>query len=181
MRTTSILRHLWRGLFACLCWTCVVTLGYAAPVPWPDASFTYIADKQELPEVLGAFCRNFGIELQASQAVATRTDKVNGKYTSASPTEFLNQLSSAYGLQWFYYGGTLYVSRNFETATRSLAPAGISLPEFRKALTDLGIVEPKFGWGELPERGVAMVSGPPSYVDLVAWAVATLPLPQPQQ
>ncbi len=181
MRTTSILTQCRPWLFVWLCWICAELPAAAAPVPWPDASFTYIADKQELPEVLASFCRNFGIELQASQAVMTRSDRVNGKYTSASPTEFLNQLSSAYGLQWFYYGGTLYVSRNFETATRSIAPAGISLPEFRKALTDLGIVEPKFGWGELPERGVAMVSGPPSYVDLVAWAVATLPLPQPQQ
>ncbi len=181
MRTTSILRHLRPWLVAWLCWAGTTQLSTAAPVPWPEASFTYIADKQELPEVLASFCRNFGLELQASASVMARMDRVNGKYTSASPTEFLNQLSSAYGLQWFYYGGTLYVSRNFETATRAIAPAGISLPEFRKALTDLGIVEPKFGWGELPERGVAMVSGPPSYVDLVVWAVATLPLPQPQQ
>lgn len=181
MRTTSILRHLRPWLVAWLCWAGTTQLSTAAPVPWPDASFTYIADKQDLPEVLASFCRNFGLELQASAAVMSRTDRVNGKYTTASPTEFLNQLSSAYGLQWFYYGGTLYVSRNFETATRAIAPAGISLPEFRRALTDLGIVEPKFGWGELPERGVAMVSGPPSYVDLVVWAVATLPLPQPQQ
>ncbi len=181
MRTTSILKHLRPWLVAWLCWVGTAQLATAAPVPWPDASFTYIADKQDLPEVLASFCRNFGLELQASAAVMARTDRVNGKYTSTSPTEFLNQLSSAYGVQWFYYGGTLYVSRNFETATRAIAPAGISLPEFRKALTDLGIVEPKFGWGELPERGVAMVSGPPSYVDLVVWAVATLPLPQPQQ
>ncbi len=181
MRTTSILRLLRPWWIASLCWVSAVPLASAASVPWPDASFTYIADKQELPDVLGSFCRNFGLELQASAAVLARSDRVNGKYSSASPTEFLNQLASAYGLQWFYYGGTLYVSRNFETATRAIAPAGISLPEFRKALTDLGIVEPKFGWGELPERGVAMVSGPPSYVDLVVWAVATLPLPQPQQ
>ncbi len=181
MKMTSILRHLRQWLVSCLCWAGATQIASAAPVPWPDASFTYIADKQELPDVLASFCRNFGLEMQASAAVMARSDQVSGKYTSASPTEFLNQLSSAYGLQWFYYGGTLYVSRNFETATRAIAPAGISLPEFRKALTDLGIVEPKFGWGELPERGVAMVSGPPSYVDLVVWAVATLPLPQPQQ
>ncbi len=181
MRTTSILTQ-WRPwLLAWLCWIGVAPPALSAPAPWPDASFTFIADKQELPEVLASFCRNFGIELQASQAVMTRSERVNGKYTSASPTEFLNQLSSAFGLQWFYYGGTLYVSRNFETATRSISPVGISLPEFRKALTDLGIVEPKFGWGELPERGLAMVSGPPAYVELVVWAVATLPLPQPQQ
>jgi type III secretion protein C len=153
----------------------------AAPVPWQDVTFTFIADNQDVSKVLGSFARTFGLELQLSSAVTARRDVVNGKLTTASPTEFLNQLASTYGLQWFYYGGTLYVSRNFENATRSIAANGISLVNFRKALTDLGIVETKFGWGEVPDRGVAMVSGPPSYVDLVAWAVATMPLPQPEQ
>ena len=153
----------------------------AAPVPWQEATFTYIADNQDLTKVLSSFSKTFGLELQMSSAVSARRDVVNGKLTTANPTEFLNQLSSTYGLQWFYYGGTLYVSRNFENATRSIGATGISLANFRKALTDLGIVESKFGWGEVPDRGVAMVSGPPSYVDLVAWAVATLPLPQPEQ
>lgn len=153
----------------------------AAPPPWPDASFTFIADKQPLQDALSTFARSFGLEISMSEAVQNRRESVSGKFTTANPTEFLNQLSSAYGLQWFYYGGTLHFSRNYETATRSISPNGISMQEFRKALTDLGIVEPKFGWGELPDRGVAMVSGPPAYVDLVVWAVATLPLPQPNQ
>lgn len=153
----------------------------AAPPPWPEATFTYLADRQDLPQLLGNFARSFGLELSLSEAVASRSDKVTGKFTTASPSEFLNQLSASYGLQWFYYGGTLYVSRHFESATRSVSPNGISLQEFRKALTDLGVVEPKFGWGELPDRGAAVVSGPPAYVDLVVWAVATLPLPQPTQ
>ncbi len=153
-----------------------------APVPWPEVSFTYIAKQQTITEVLVSFARNFGVELQASNAVRSRNDMVNGKFTMGSPSEFLNQLSAAYGLQWFYYGGSLYVSRNFETATRALSPNGLALPEFRKALIDLGVVETKFGWGDLPDRGVAMISGPPSYVDLVVWSVANLPIPQaPQQ
>lgn len=167
-----------------LCMLMMVTLcqiSLAAPVPWQDVTFTYIADNQDLSKVLSSFARTFGLELQLSSAVSARRDVVNGKLTTTSPTEFLNQLSSTYGLQWFYFGGTLYISRNFENATRSIAANGISLANFRKALTDLGIVETKFGWGEVPDRGVAMVSGPPAYVDLVAWAVATMPLPQPEQ
>ncbi len=158
------------------------SVGLAAPVPWPEASFTYIAKQQTLVDALGTFARNFGIDFQPTAAVRAREDKVNGKFTLANPSEFLNQLSSAYGLQWFYHGGCLYVSRNFETATRAISPNGLSLPEFKKALIDLGVVEAKFGWGELTDRGVAMVSGPPSYVELVAWSVSNLPLPQaPQQ
>ncbi len=152
-----------------------------APVPWPEASFTFIARQQTLIETLTSFARNFGVDLQASEAVKLRSDTVSGKFTMSNPSEFLNQLSSSYGLQWFYYGGTLYVSRNFETATRPISPNGVSMPEFRKALIDLGVVEPKFGWGELADRGVVIVSGPPAYVDIVVWAVMTLPLPQPQQ
>jgi type III secretion protein C len=154
---------------------------FSAPAPWPDASFTYIADKQDLSVVLESFCRTFGLELQSSPAVLARKDIVNGKLTTSNPTEFLNQLSSTYGLQWFYYGGTLYISRNFETATRSISPGVTLLDNFHKALIDLGVVEQKFGWGELPDRGVAIISGPPAYVDLVVWAVSTLPLPQPDQ
>lgn len=153
----------------------------AAPAPWPDASFTYIADKQELSVVLESFCRTFGLELLSSPAVSARKEIVNGKLSTTSPTEFLNQLASTYGLQWFYYGGTLYVSRNFETATRSISPGVTLLDNFHKALIDLGVVEQKFGWGELPDRGVAIISGPPAYVDLVVWSVSTLPLPQPDQ
>ena len=55
------------------------------------------------------------------------------------------------------------------------------LDNFHKALLALGVVDSKFGWGELPDRGVAIISGPPAYVDLVVWAVSTLPLPQPDQ
>jgi len=154
---------------------------WAAPVPWQEATFSYFSDKQELHTVLENFAKTFGLELQASVAVLAKKDIVAGRLTSASPTEFLNQLASSYGLQWFYYGGILYVSRNFETATRTVAASGISLANFRKALTDLGVLEPKFGWGEVPDRGVAMVSGPPAYVDLVVWAVTTLPLPQQDQ
>lgn len=153
----------------------------AAPVPWPDASFTYIADKQELTVVLESFCRTFGLELLSSPAVLARKEIVNGKLSTSNPTEFLNQLASTYGLQWFYYGGTLYVSRNYETSTRSISPGVTLLGNFHKALIDLGVVEQKFGWGELPDRGVAIISGPPAYVDLVVWAVSTLPLPQPDQ
>ncbi len=153
----------------------------AAPPPWPDAKFTYLADRQDLTEVLGSFARSFGLQLSLSDATVARKEKVTGKFYTNNPSEFLNQLSASYGLQWFYYSGMLYVCRNFESSTRSVSPQGISLPEFRKALIDLGVVEAKFGWGELPDRGIAMVSGPPAYVDLVAWAVATLPLPQPAQ
>ncbi len=153
----------------------------ATNVPWPENSFTYIADSQPLARVLSSFCRTFGLELQASPAVLSRNEIVNGKISTNTPTEFLDQIAATYGMQWFYSNGVLFVSRSSETVTKSFAVNGTSLTNFRKALLQIGVLNEKFGWGELADRGVVIVSGPPSYVDQLGWAVATMPLPQVDQ
>lgn len=159
----------------------LASAGAHAATPWPEASFTYIADNQPLPEVLRRFARSFGLETQLSLAVATSNAVVSGKITTASPTEFINQLSAAHGLSWFAQNGVLYVSRSSERSTRAITPPGISAAGLKKALSDLGIIESKFGWGDVPERGIVLVSGPPAYVDLVQRAVAELPPMPPDQ
>jgi type III secretion protein C len=153
----------------------------ATNVPWPENSFTYIADSQPLNRVLSSFCRTFGLELQASSAVLSRNEIVNGKISTNTPTEFLDQIAATYGLQWFYSNGVLFVSRSSETVTKSFIVNGTSLTNFRKALLQIGVLNEKFGWGELADRGVVIVSGPPAYVDQLGWAVATMPLPQIDQ
>ena len=152
-----------------------------AAAPWPETSFTYIADSQLLPDVLVRFSRIFGLEAQLSAAVASSAAVINGKLTTNSPTEFLNQISSAYGLTWFVQNGTIYLSRSNERVTRTLTPPGISAGGLKKALTDLGVIDSKFGWGEVAERGIVLVSGPPSYVDIVLRSVVDLPAMPPDQ
>lgn len=163
----------------------VIVTAFAIPAtaaqPWPDSSFTYIADSQLLPEVLVRFGRIFGLEAQLSAAVASSSAVVNGKLSTSTPTDFMNQIASAYGLTWFVQNGTLYVSRSNERVTRTLTPPGISASGLKKALTELGVLEPKFGWGEVAERGIVLISGPPSYVDLVLRSVVELPSMPPDQ
>lgn len=153
----------------------------AAQPPWPESSFTYIANNQKLGEVLHRFALTFGIDLQLSAPVRAMTANVNGRITTASPSEFLNQLGSSHGLSWYYQGGTLFVSRTSETTTRSLVPPGFPPGGLRRAMTELGVLEPKFGWGEAPERGLVLVSGPPTYVEMLVKTVADLPAPTPDQ
>ena len=42
-------------------------------------------------------------------------------------------------------------------------------------MLNLGLLDPRFGWGELPDQGVALVSGPPAYVALIERTVKSLP------
>jgi len=146
---------------------------HAAPPPWSDAPFSYYADKQPLRKVLADIAASFSLSLEMSNALE---GTVNGRFSAANPTEFLNQMGGVYGFQWFTDAGTLYISRASEAVTRSITASGASIAAMRQALTSLGVLDSRFGWGELPEQGVALISGPPAYVSLIQRTVAALPL-----
>jgi type III secretion protein C len=165
----------WRASFLALALLHCTGWGVAAPPPWPEVSFTYIATKDRLPKVLDAFGRAFGIQVETTAAIEAQTTLVDGRLTAATPSEFLNQLGATHGLTWYYRAGVLHVSRTSESVTRALPAAGSGAPTMRTALTELGVVDAKFGWGVLPDRGVVLVAGPPSYIDAIEQTMKSLP------
>lgn len=147
---------------------------HASPPPWTDAPYSYYAERSvPLATVLREFASSFSLTLDVTPQVS---GQVNGRFQARSPTEFLNQLGGVYGFQWFTHAGTLFVSRGSEMSTTSITASGASIATMRQALTSLGVLDSRFGWGELPEQGLALVSGPPAYVSLVKRTVASLPL-----
>lgn len=144
----------------------------AAPPPWTEAAYSYYADNASMAQVLGDFAGSFSLSLELSPQV---TGKVQGKFNSASPTEFMDRLASVYGLTWFTHAGTLYVARTTEVTTRSISAGGGNIATVRQALQSLGVLDARFGWGELPEQGIALVSGPSAYVALIERTMAQLP------
>lgn len=148
--------------------------GTALAVPnWPNAPYTYYANQEDLASLLREFAGGFSLALQLGPNVQ---GKVNGKFNTNSPTEFLNRLGGVYGFNWFVYAGTLFVSRSSDMTTRTVSSMGNSISALRDALQRLGVLDPRFGWGELPDQDIALVSGPPSYVDLIERTVKALPL-----
>ncbi len=163
-----------RALAVCL--ACVVVsvaaVAFAAEPPWPAASYAYRADDEPLPEVLRAFGRSFGVNTSISPKVQ---GIVSGRFFAETPSDFLNRLANAYGFTWYYHGGVLYVHAISETVSRSIEVTPEDIPDLRNALRGLGVVDDRFGWGEFPDRGVVIVSGPPSYVSLVEQTIRLLP------
>lgn len=145
----------------------------AAVPPWPNTSYAYYASGEPLQEVLAIFARTFGVRLQASPQVE---GEVEGRMFAETPSAFLDNLANAYGITWYYYGGVLYVNAASETRSRTIEVTSQDIGAVRGALEGLGVLDPRFGWGEFRERGVVMVSGPPPYVDLVERTVRSLPV-----
>lgn len=153
--------------------TCLSTgAAIAGPVPWPEAPFSHYAENASLTSVLAEFAAGFSLSLSVQPGLE---GTVNGRFSARNPTEFISRLSGVYGFTWFTHAGTLYVSKANETITRSLSIPGGGVGNLRQALSDLGVLEPRFGWGELQDKGVVMVSGPPSYVSLMEATLKQLP------
>jgi type III secretion protein C len=121
--------------------------------------------------LLAEFAGNFGLTLSLQ---VDGDSLVNGRFQAGSPSEFLTRLGSVYGFVWYTHSGVLHVSRASEMVSRAVAlPAGLG--QVRQVLTDLGVFESRFGWGELPQQGLVMVTGPASYVALIEGAIKLLP------
>ncbi|OZI39896.1 EscC/YscC/HrcC family type III secretion system outer membrane ring protein [Bordetella genomosp. 5] len=149
-------------------------LGPAQAAPnWPMAPYSYYAKEESLQNVLREFAGGFSLSLQLGPNVS---GVVNGRFNANTPTEFMDRLGGVYGFNWFVYAGTLFVSRSSDMITRSVSSMGSSIVSLREALQQLGVLDPRFGWGELPDQGIALVSGPPGYVELVERTVAALPM-----
>lgn len=171
IKSTRLMTGLRSAAMACL--LAYAPLSGAAAKPWTDDAYSYYANRQPLQRVLSDFANSFSLSLHLSPEVK---GTASGNLNASTPSAFLDQLASVHGLQWFTHAGTLYISRTHEMQTRSIMAGGGSIGAVRHALESLTVLDPRFGWGELPEQGLALVSGPPEYVALIERTMAALPL-----
>lgn len=145
----------------------------ASALPWVDAPFSYYANNKPLRAVLQEFAAGFSLSTDLPPDL---NDVVSGRFNVNNPTEFLDRLAGTFGFTWFTYSGTLYVSYNKDMVVRSIF-TNSSGPSnnLRQVMTNLGLLNPRFGWGELPDQGVVILSGPPAYVRLIESTIGALP------
>lgn len=143
-----------------------VSHSYAnTPEEWKDGAYAYAADNSPLSVILQDFASSHGVDANVTGLPDTF---VTARLRSDSAEAFLNRLALEYRFQWFVYNNTLYVSPQSEQTSRRLKISPDAAPDIKQALQGVGLLEPRFGWGELPDEGVVLVTGPPKYVDLIA-------------
>ncbi|MET0209022.1 MAG: type III secretion system outer membrane ring subunit SctC, partial [Burkholderiaceae bacterium] len=146
----------------------------ATPPEWQDTLYSYRADeRQSLVTVLSRFASTMGVQLRlADPALGRRQVTLNGKGLPA--TQFLDRLAQSQTLSWFVYQGELHVSSQPASISERLELRGQSAASARQALVGLGLLEAKFGWGELDtDPPMVVVSGPSAYVSKVRSVLAT--------
>jgi type III secretion protein C len=141
----------------------------------PEASlrrpYTYFANGESVSTVLRNLSRNFGLTLKQS---ANLKEPISGRIGGESAADMLTRLSEMYGFNWFIFGRTLYVSGSKDRVVQRIRVSPGSLDSLKQALTDIGLLTPRFGWGAVPEEDAVIVSGPKQYVNLIVATLAKL-------
>lgn len=116
-----------------------------------------------LDRVLKDFANAYGVELSLEGVSGV----VDAKFRTNNAQDFLDRLALEYHFQWFVYSDKLYVSPQTDQASRRLEISADATPDLKQALTDIGLLDKRFGWGELLDEGAVLVRGPARYVELI--------------
>lgn len=142
----------------------------AVPASWKDSSFAINAGGMTLRQVLQEFGSAYGVHI----AVNAAADMVlKGRLQGATGTEFLERLALLHKFRWFVYNDTLNIVPGDDYQSMRLEIGEDAVGDAKAALVGLGLFDNRFGWGEIPDEGVVVVSGPREYVNLVRTTLLT--------
>lgn len=133
-------------------------------ITFHNSPYAYNADDVYIGKVLKDLTSSFGLNLQIDTKL---TGNLNSRIRTNSAAAFLDRLGLEFGFVWFVYSNTLYITENRDHHVYRMEVSDASIHDLRSALESIGLLDPRFGWGELPDEGVVFVSGPKRYIELV--------------
>ena len=163
MKLRELIKSWGMGLLLTMLLLWGTTLHAAVPAAWKDGGFSMNADGMTVRAALEEFSRTHGVRLLMT---AEGGRVVRGRLRAENGVDFLNRLSGPYRFRWFVYNDTLYVVPAGDNVSARMQVGENAVQDAKAALVGLGLYDERFGWGELPDEGVVIVSGPRAYVDL---------------
>ena len=148
-------------LAACLLPTIVCA---AVPASWKSTGFAINANGMTLSSVLQEFSNVYSVKINNAMV---GDGVMHGRIQASNGADFLDRLASKHAFRWFVYNETLYVVPNSDASSVRLKVGEDAVADSKAALIGLGLFDARFGWGEIPDEGTVIVSGPRQYVELV--------------
>jgi len=133
------------------------------PASWKVSGLSIDATNLRLKDVLEQFAQVYDVRL----ALDLKANPVlKGRFKADNGTDFLNRLAQAHPFRWFVYNDTLHIVPADDNISLRLEVGDDAVADARAAMVGVGLYDERFGWGELPDTGTVIVSGPRSYVHL---------------
>ena len=145
--------------------------GLAGTMTWPDEAYDYVIVDQDIHEILANFGKNLNVKIQVDEDIEGR---VRGDWPKQQPRAFLEALAQRFGFDWYFDGHILHVTETAKSQTLLLFLGPVPFEELRSDLADLDILDPRFPLRFSPGSNLALVAGPPRYVEMVTETLAAL-------
>lgn len=158
------------ALAACIALSIAGDAAAAVPESWRETGFAIDTTNLTLDKVLAEFGAAYGVRVVGSVRGGR---PLGGRIKAGSGTDFLDRLASTQQFRWFVFANTLYVAAADDQVSARLRIGEDAVLDAKAALAGMGLYDVRFGWGELPDEGIVMVSGPRAYVDLVKQFLTT--------
>lgn len=140
-------------------------LVFGVTIPWRQKTSFQFTKEISLPDLIRGYFALQGVTVVVDPDIK---GSVNGRFEDLSPEEFLNRLSRAYGLISFYNGGNvLYVYPAQKVESKFLQISSAASKRLLETVSSLGIVAPTSTIRLVGNSGIAFVSGPPGYVEMI--------------
>jgi type III secretion protein C len=133
------------------------------PASWKASGLSIDAANLRLKDVLEQFAQVYDVRL----ALELKANPVlKGRFKADNGLDFLNRLAQAHPFRWFVYNDTLHIVPADDNISLRLEVGDDAVADAKAAMVGVGLYDERFGWGELPDTGTVIVSGPRAYVHL---------------
>lgn len=128
---------------------------------------------QSIRNVLTKYADSNGLKIVFGSSAGLLNKTVSGQFSVSSNVELLNLLAKQNGFRWFVYSGTLYITST-QVYTKNIEVKSGEIGSVRAVLDSMGLLDPQFGFSELPAKNLVVISGPLEYVNLLATQIKSL-------
>jgi type III secretion protein C len=163
LRTRS-LKNITCCLLSSLSFFCANIAIAAVPTHWKDSGFSINADGMTLVQVLNNFANAYGVHVVSK---VQGDSLLKGRLQAATGTDFLDRLGLSHRFRWFVYNDMLYIVPMHDFTALRIQLDSEAISDAKAALAGIGLLDPRFGWGEFPTEGAILVTGPREYTNLV--------------
>ncbi|MCE8020381.1 type III secretion protein [Halomonas sp. MCCC 1A11036] len=157
------------GLMAILCSTTLAQEGEAEwPADaWKEREYRYVIIDQDVRDVLREMGHNLSLPVEISREVRGR---IRGDVRAETAEEFLEKISTANGLAWYFDGGVLHVATRGEMSQRRFELEGLEQQRLLNEIERTRIGSP-LRMRLVNGGSTLQVWGPPAWIENVAGQV----------
>ncbi|APG87285.1 type III secretion component, RhcC protein (plasmid) [Sinorhizobium americanum CCGM7] len=153
-------------------------LAFAEAPRWYDSRYSYVLINQDVRDALKEFGRNLSIPVVLSDRIR---GQVRGEIRAATAGGFLDRLTQANGLIWYFDGSILHINTSDEFSTEII---GIGRANGRSVIDEierLDLMDGRFSVRATANAPALRVSGPPPFIAMVKQVAASVQPPPATQ